>query len=77
MPHPESPHRDPTGDQLSELERLTDVVKTNCAQLCSLVFRIYGDKDERTLRAEEIAASIKRFEWVVERANDSGKAARA
>jgi hypothetical protein len=77
MSLPESPHGVPTGDQLSELERLTDVVKTNCAQLCSLVFRIYGDKNNRTLRAEEIAASIKRFEWAVERGNDGDQAANA
>ncbi len=77
MPLSESPHGVPTSDQLSELERLTDVVKTNCAQLCSLVFRIYGDKDNRTLRAEEIAASIKRFEWAMERAGESGEAANA
>jgi hypothetical protein len=75
MSLPESPHGVPTGDQLSELERLTDVVKTNCAQLCSLVFRIYGDKDNRTLRAEEIGACIKRFEWAVERGNDGDQAA--
>ena len=24
-------------------------MKTNCAQLCSLVFQIYGDKDKRVL----------------------------
>jgi hypothetical protein len=77
MPLPESPHGAPTSDQLSELERLTDVVKTNCAQLCSLVIRIYGDKDNRTLRAEEIAASIKRFEWAVARGNDGDQAANA
>lgn len=77
MPLPESSHGVPTSDQLSELERLTDVVKTNCAQLCSLVFRVYGDKDDRTLRAEEIAASIKRFEWSVERADDRGETAEA
>jgi hypothetical protein len=77
MPNSESRHCAPTGDQLSELERLTDAVKTNCAQLCSLVFRIYGDEDNRTLRAEEIAASIKRFEWAIERAGDNGEAANA
>jgi hypothetical protein len=77
MSLPESPHGVPTGDQLCELERLTDSVKTNCAQLCSLVFRMYGDKDNRTLRAEEIAASIKRFEWSVERADDRGETAEA
>jgi hypothetical protein len=77
MSLPESPHGVPTPDQLSELERLTDSVKTNCAQLCSLVFRMYGDEDHRTLRAEEIAASIKRFEWAVERANDGDQAASA
>jgi len=53
-----------------------DVERLN-VQLCSLVFRIYGDKDKRTLRAEEIAASIKRFEWAVERAGESGEAANA
>jgi hypothetical protein len=77
MPDPESQDHTPTNEQQSQLERLTDTVKFDCAQLCSLVFRIYGDKDHRTLRAEEIAASIKRFEWAVERANDSGPAAHA
>ena len=77
MPLPESPQGVPTSDQLSELERLTDVVKTNCAHLCSLVFQIYRDKDNRTLRAEEIAASIKRFEWAVARGDNGDQAANA
>jgi hypothetical protein len=77
MALPESPHRAPTSDELSELERLTDVVKTNCAQLCSLVFRIYGEKDNRVLRAEQISAAITRFEWDVARGNDGDQAANA
>jgi hypothetical protein len=77
VPHPEGPNRTPTSEQRSQLERLTEAVKLDCAQLCSLVYRTYGDKDNRTLRAEEIAASIFRFEWAVERANDSGPAAHA
>ena len=77
MALPESLHRAPTNDELVELERLTDTLKTNCAQLCSLVFRIYGDEDNRRLRAEEIAASIKRLEWAVARGNDGDQAANA
>ncbi len=77
MPIPESPHGVPTSDQLSELERLTDVVKTNCAHLCSLVFQIYGDNDNRVLRAEAISAAVTRFEWAMERGNDGDQAANA
>jgi hypothetical protein len=77
MSHPEGPRPAPTGDQLSELERLTDTVKTNCAQLCSLVFRMYGDEDNRTLRAEAIAAAVTRFEWAVARGDDGDQATSA
>jgi hypothetical protein len=77
MPQPEGSRPAPTCDQLSELERLTDVVKTNCAHLCSLVFQIYGDKDNRVLRAEAISAAVTRFEWAVARGDDADQATSA
>jgi hypothetical protein len=64
-------------DELLELEHLKESVKVDWSRLYTLVLQMYGGRDNRTVRAEKIAASILRFEWAIERAADSDQTASA
>ena len=71
MPQTEKPVSAPTMEQLCELGRLKGAVDVDCSQLYSLVLEMFGEQDNRTLRAEQIGAAVKRFEWALERAPNS------
>ena len=63
--------------RLHDLEDLKEAFKADCSKLCALVLEIYGEWYDRSLRAEEIADAVKRFEWAVERATRKAQASSA
>ena len=74
---PEDRREPPTVTQLHDIALLKEAIKADCSELCTLVLEAYGEWDARSLRAEEIADAVKRFEWAVERATGSAQASSA
>lgn len=61
-----------TSEQLSQLKRDLDEMKLRTEEMANFISLDFGTEDSRTVRAQELVASVQRLQWALERGGQGG-----
>jgi hypothetical protein len=61
-----------TSEQLSQLKRDLDEMKLRAEEIANFISLDFGSEDSRTVRAQELVASVQRLQWALERGGQVG-----